>query len=63
MFLGTRASKQWIELYNTTTTSATDPASAATVNMAGWILYFVDTHDKIMTPEKAKVEIDVQECR
>ena len=51
---GTRASKQWIELYNSTTTSATDPTSA-TVNMANWILYFVDTHDKIMTPEKAKV--------
>ena len=52
---GTRAGKQWIELYNTTlTTSATDSTSA-TVNMAGWILYFVDTHDKILKPEKAKV--------
>ena len=46
-----RDNQQWIELYNTTTTSATDPASTA-VDMTGWFLYFVDTHDKIMTPAK-----------
>ena len=54
MICDTRAGKQWIELYNSTTTSATNPASA-TVNMGGWFLYFVDAHDKIPTPADATV--------
>ena len=48
---GERTNRQWIEFYNTTTTSATNPASAE-VDMEDWFLYFVDTHDTIMTPEK-----------
>ena len=41
-------------MYNSTTTSATDPASA-TVNMEWLDSLFVDTHDTIPKPDKAKV--------
>ena len=51
---GTRANWQWIELYNSTTTSAT-VSTSITVNMADWVLRIVDTHDKIPSPDKAKV--------
>ena len=60
---GARANQQWIELYNSTTMSATDPANpaSATVNMGGWILYFVDEHDTIPTPkEKTILTLKVQ---
>ena len=53
-----RGNQQWIEFYNTTLTSSatgaidTIPTSAA---LANWILYFVDTHDKIPVPVDATV--------
>ena len=61
-----RTDEQWIELYNSTTMSATDPANPASaeVNMAGWILYFVDEHDTIPTPkEKTILTLKGPECR
>ena len=50
--------QQWIELYNTTLKSSAKGAIdtiSITVNMADWILYFVDTHDTIPKPVEDKV--------
>ena len=40
---GTRAGKQWIELYNTTTTSATNPTSATVIWRVGFSILLIPT--------------------
>ena len=49
-----RDDRQWIELYNSTTTSAT-VSTSITVDMANWVLRIVDTHDEIPPPADATV--------
>ena len=56
-----RDNLQWIEFYNTTLASSAKGAIDTTATpavMTEWILYFVDTHDKIPVPAEADVDPD-----